>query len=112
MLIDQSWGRGENTIYRIHEVVDISYTEQLQNIWVSECPPYFDLSLEALREEGEIIDHHYLSCFSKIPSHLLCRTALFPGVRKGHLAGFSKKIMFCPPSPYLLTSQFTSVNIL
>jgi hypothetical protein len=35
--------------YRIHKFSNVSDAEELQDIWVSECPPYFDLSLEALR---------------------------------------------------------------
>jgi hypothetical protein len=67
-------------MYRIHKVTNISYTEQLQNIWVSGCPPYFDLSFEVLKYGGS-----KSSLLLQISSYLLCCTALVPGTRKGHL---------------------------
>jgi hypothetical protein len=59
----------------------MGYTKQWQYVRMSEGPPYFDLSLEALKRG--LVDQ----CFSRNSSHLLCRTTLIPWVSKGDLDG-------------------------
>jgi hypothetical protein len=45
--------------HRIHGIIDVGYTEQWQYVRMSEGPPYFNLSLEALKRR--LIDE----CFDR-----------------------------------------------
>jgi hypothetical protein len=67
--------------HRIHGIIDMGYTEQWQYVRMSEGPPYFNLSLEALKAG---VSRSVLLWNS---SHLLCSSTLIPWVSKGDLDG-------------------------